>query len=389
MKIEHNINNSIFTTTYENGKHYFPTLYKRNSNGKVSFWNIYVEDDSYYRESGIIGGKIREYDPVVNCPKNVGRSNETTAEDQALFKSNSLWKLKKDELYTEQNPDEEVLDLIEDYSKTIRPMLANKFNDYPVKYPVGVSPKLDGIRAMIYMDKSGEIRIMSRYGKEFSGFDNIRNEAKKIINNNIKLILDGELYSHDIGFNAISGAVRSLKETPYHNKIKFYMFDFVHLDIAQPYTERVRDMIAINEIFKFIDFISYEIACNKQDVLDAHNKYVQKGYEGVIVRKLDSPYSLGKRSNNLLKYKEFEDAEFKIVDVIESTGEKGAAIFVCVTTEGKQFTVRPRGSIETRKEQFANKLNYIGKLLTVRSQALVNEEGLPRFPVGIDVRDYE
>ena len=390
--MHHNINGTEFTTTFENNKYYFPTLYKRNSNGKVAFWKIYVSGDMYYREAGLLEGKIREFEPVKNEPKNVGRANATTAHEQALFKANSLWKLKKDELYNEDYPDESK-NVERDYSEYIRPMLAQKFeeNKDRVKYPVAVSPKLDGIRALIYMNAKGEIKMMSRLGNEIFNFEGIKNEAKLIINGNRSIILDGELYSHDIGFNVISGAVRS-KDKSNEDKIKFYMFDLIDLKCQKQYEERIDDMVSIGDRnnFKFISFVLYVIADNLQDILDAHTKFVLDGYEGVMIRNLDGLYSLGKRSNNLLKYKVFEDSEFKIIDVVEGVGsEKGASIFVCETVNGQQFSVRPRGSIETRRVQFQNKSKYIGKLLTVRYQPLVGEDVLPRFPVGIDVRDYE
>ena len=69
----------------------------------------------------------------------------------------------------------------------------------------------------------------------------------------------------------------------------------------------------------------------------------------------------------------------------------GAIVFECISEAGK-FDVRPRGSIEKRRKMFKNKQSYVGKMLTVRYQATGDqsqESGIPRFPVGIDVRDYE
>jgi DNA ligase-1 len=120
-----------------------------------------------------------------------------------------------------------------------------------------------------------------------------------------------------------------------------------------------------------------------------HEKYVQEGYEGLIIRNSESCYVLNYRSKDLQKYKQFIDEEYEIVSGKEATGEDaGTVIFECKTPGDIIFSVRPRGSRELRKYMLQNLKNYIGKKLTVRYQNL-SERNVPRFPVGITVRDYE
>ena len=76
------------------------------------------------------------------------------------------------------------------------------------------------------------------------------------------------------------------------------------------------------------------------------------------------------------------------MDVKEGTGrEKGTAIWICKTGE-QHFSVKPEGTLEKRREYLVEKEKYIGKQLTVRFQNLT-AIGVPRFPVGVVVRDYE
>jgi DNA ligase-1 len=56
---------------------------------------------------------------------------------------------------------------------------------------------------------------------------------------------------------------------------------------------------------------------------------------------------------------------------------------------GEQFTVRPRGSLEKRREMYNDGDTFLNKKLTVRYQELDPTTGIPRFPVGIEIRDYE
>ena len=111
-----------------------------------------------------------------------------------------------------------------------------------------------------------------------------------------------------------------------------------------------------------------------------------------MFRNLSGVYKAGHRSRDLQKYKEFIDAEFIITDAKEGTGsDAGTVVWECRTGDRentKYFDVRPRGTVAQRKEWWDNYKKYIGQELTVRYQNLT-EYGIPRFPVGIAIRDYE
>lgn len=380
----------------------FPTLYKKDKLGRTSFWRIYAIGNAYYRESGLIDGKVKEYAPVEAVGKNIGKANETTPEQQAIFEAFSDWKHKKKQLYTEESPEEGGGEVEEvKVSDRLRPMLAEKYEERKkyVKWPCGASPKLDGIRVMVYseLDKKqlrevkvaseDSIKIISRLGNFYKFLNGIREEALPLIQQ-YGCVLDGELYTHNLPFNAISGAGRNAnKPSKYDHVLEMYVFDLYFPDNPEmPYQQRVdvmRKMCGLKEMQR-IRFLFYQPAKDEATLKVLHNEFVEQGYEGLIVRNLDSPYRLGRRVNDLLKYKEFQDEEFTVIDVVEGVGsEKGAAIFVCLTGKKEKFSVRPRGSIEKRKKQFQNKHLFIGQKLTVRYQPLSKDDVLPRFPVGV------
>lgn len=389
----------------------FPTLYKIDKLGRTSIWNIYVIDDFYYRESGIKDGKVKEYAPVQAFPKNIGKANETTGQIQAILEAHSEWNHKKDQLYMEGEESTEEKGSAETaVGDRIRPMLADKWTEYKkyAQFPGAVSPKLDGVRVMIYKNDDEKTIMVSRLGKEYQHMEGIRREATQVISNSSEdLILDGELYSHNIPFNAISGAVRSqTNPSKYDEILEYYIFDlWVPSKPNLTYKQRMDILRSIcnKDDYKRLRFLFYEEVQNESEIQEKHAKYVSEGYEGLMFRNLNGKYVLGRRVKDLLKYKEFIDEEFKVIDVIRGTGtEAGAAVFVCQTAEGEVFNVRPRGSIEKRKQQYLNKNKYIGKYLTVRYQQGQEEGVLPRFPVGIkfsdakieelvavDFRDYE
>ena len=226
------------------------------------------------------------------------------------------------------------------------------------------------------------------------------------------LIIDGELYSHDLPFNQISGAVRTKKtKSAVDDKIELWIFDLIDMknDTTRKmrYEDRIRLLKELETRYnerggnQNLRFVYYDL-CNKHEDLEAfHQQYVAQGFEGIMCRNLSGPYLFKNRSNDLLKFKAFEDAEFTIVGAKPGVStEKGAIVFECsVSAIGgdadSTFDVRPRGSVEKRRQMYLEKDRYIGKQLTVRYQPHTNDAdrqndtGIPRFPVGIDIRDYE
>ena len=82
-----------------------------------------------------------------------------------------------------------------------------------------------------------------------------------------------------------------------------------------------------------------------------------------MIRDKAGPYEPNKRSKYLQKYKEIMEEEFKIIGFHEGTGdEKGIVIWECETPDKKQFSVRPKGTREIRKEL------YVTMLLSKRTE---------------------
>ena len=122
---------------------------------------------------------------------------------------------------------------------------------------------------------------------------------------------------------------------------------------------------------------------------ELHIENLDNGFEGTIVRSATGQYKRGNRSADLLKVKNFEDAEFEIIGCKDGKGkEEGLAIWRCKALNGLEFDVRPKGTVDQRREMFVYKHEYIGKDLTVR-YANLTPDGIPFHPVGLAVRDYE
>lgn len=351
----------------------YPVLYKKEKNGKTRVWKASTKDSTATYEYGQENGKMQISTREYSVGKNIGKKNETTAKQQCEQETLKKWKDKKNkEGYTE---------LGEEKKYTLYPMLAHTFN--PTKshivFPCLVQPKLDGFRCLIY-NKGGTIVFQSRTGKEFTKLDHVSNELI-----DLNIILDGELFSTEMPFEELSGLIKkqthSSAEKEKLKLIKFHVYDTISND---NFVERIKIVNQFNS--NHVKLVETHECNTLQEFNLYFSKFIEQGYEGIILRNKIGPYECGVRSNNLQKHKEFKEDEFQIVGYKEAEGRDiGTIVWICKTLKGTTFSVRPKGSLEHRKNLLKNAETYIGMFLTVVYQELHNDD-VPRFPVGKDVR---
>lgn len=366
-------------------------LYTRDKSGKVRWWSVDViqEDGRVFLEKrfGQVGGKETLTRTEIKKGKNIGKKNETTPMEQAQLEAKSLIKKQMDAGYVTSLEELETRVLI-------LPMLANKWETmaHRINEPFWIQPKLDGVR-MLVGRYQGRLLMLSRTGKPIQHMDHIANELQWLEEG---CFLDGESYNHDITFEEITGMCRtslesSASEKPL-DKIQFHVFDTFHLEnLEKPFEDRwiILQTIFKTHPFQNVKLVPTRLIHTKTEVPEWHSEYVKSGYEGIMVRDARGKYLLADRSNHLLKYKSFETHEYKIVGAEEAKGrDEGTVVWVCENPKGDRFSVRPRGTQTERKEWLQNKDKYINKMLTVQYQNLT-PDGVPRFPVGLGIRDYE
>jgi len=363
-----------------------PTVYKKTSTGKIQQWTAWIEKTKtgflLKVQSGQIDGKLKETSgQVIDEGK-----QKRTAQEQAIFMAKSKLKKKRDEAY---------FDTIEEARTLVKllPMLAHPITKrgHNITYPAIVQRKYDGVRCLAQIN-DGKVTLLSRKGKEFPHLKHIGREVINF-NKNPSIVLDGELYSDTLTFQELVGLVRrvTLKEgnDTQMLEVSLRVYDCIDLDNEPDFKDRYVTITDITNGAKYLSLVENITVNSEKEAYAAQVRFVQEGYEGAIVRNLIGAYAIGKRSANLQKVKTFLDDEFEIVGFTQGTGdETGCVIWICKTKDGKEFRVRPRGTREERKLLFQNGKSYIGKMLTVRYQELT-DDGIPRFPVGIAIRDYE
>lgn len=360
-----------------------PILYHKAKGGDLRQWRVWHEGDMILTEYGQVGGKL-QISSKRAVAKNVGRTNATTPEAQAKAEAESLWRFKVERKYSETKADaQEELRL---------PMLAHKYEDKKksVVYPAWVQPKLDGVRCLAQWDGSGHIHLTSRAGKTYS-MPHIEKQLEKWLPED--MVLDGELYLHGLSCQTVTSYVKKWKQES--ASIIYNVYDVPIADGCEILTseERIarlldpRDGVVESENVQRVP--GFEVKSHA-DMMVRYGEFVQDGYEGAILRLNHGQYLWGYRSSELLKVKEFQDAEFIVIDTKQGRGKmEGGIIWVCQNNLNKEtFDCTMKVTMAERRRMYKERKQYIGQKLTVRFFDRTDDE-VPRFPVGIVFRAME
>lgn len=365
-----------------------PTLYKKTSANKIQYWKVWTIGNVIKTAYGQVDGKEQITEDVIHEGKNIGRSNETTPEQQAELEAKSHWDKKKKKNYVEELNRAEKSET--DVEGGIDVMLAHPYSKqgHKIKWPAFAQPKLDGIR-MIAMVEDGKCTLWTRTRKPITGIPHIQRELEALFPTGSH-VFDGEAYNHELksDFEKIVSYVRQEEPVEGHEAVQYHIYD---LPMDETYSRRFH---LLNKLIpndaKYLHKVETVLIGEEEDAFGVFEAFLAEGYEGMILRNSEGKY-VGKRSYDLQKVKEFDDAEFDIVDMEEGRGKLSGHVgaFVLKTSTGTLFKAKMRGSVERLKEYFNNPCCWRGKKMTVQYQGITNKEGVPRFPVGVAIRDYE
>ena len=214
-------------------------------------------------------------------------------------------------------------------------MLAHKFNEKHVKYPVLVEPKLDGVRVLVIVTPNAEhIGFYTRTGKPLPSLDHLASEIKHLTieagYKSVGLVLDGEAVAGQ--FNKTVGDIR--RSAPALDA-EIHLFDLLSYEYWDSGEKRIGERIQVRREFLQKAVKSVNVAFGKESKLRVVPQYIvnsleeidgiyerirEKGGEGVIVKALDGCYER-KRSRNWLKIKAEESVDLIITGFFEGTGK--------------------------------------------------------------------
>jgi len=289
-----------------------------------------------------------------------------------------------------------------------KPMLAYPVSTKPIDYskPIFIQPKLDGVRCVIQYNWyecditkkwMGDVKAYSRTGKEWKNIDHILEQLKPFFIKFPNVILDGELYNHDLrdNFEKIISLVRKTKPTgedrlEASKLTQFHCYDII--DENMKYHDRALFLVSNLKESDSIKFLSpINVDCEERAKL-YHQHNLGAGYEGSIVRTNDT-YQC-KRSHNLRKFKDFSDAEATIIGFEEGKGKRVGHLgkFIMRDDEGVEFGCPPgKGyNYKDMKKLLHRAQWYVDhKARATFTYFERTKKGSYRHPLFKTIRDYE
>lgn len=352
-----------------------PKLYGMSKNGKIKEWSVWTEGDTVVMEHGYLGGK-KQLSKVVATPKNVGKKNVTSAEEQALSEAKSRWQSQIDSCYCES------IDQLEEVDKKL-PMLAKDYTKtgHQITYPCFGQPKLDGVRAIADTDKT-TVTMTSRGGKSYNVPSHIYHSLKRLYNYTGISKLDGEIYCHGMSLQKIVSAIKV--ESDLTMNLSYHIFD-VPSDFI--FGERLKFLELLKSTIErfnipFLKVVETPVIESEEQARSFLSFYEEDGYEGLMLRNIDGIYEYNHRSSDLQKWKNMQDIEAYIYDVEKDL--IGQGVLKCRLPNNVEFKCKMKGNATYR--DFENQKYLKGEWVTVKFQQYT-EDGVPQFPVGINIRN--
>jgi len=362
------------------------TLYKRTNTGATQIWYCEIEDNKYRTVSGQEDGKKVTSKWTVVSGKNVGKSNETTDEEQCIARVESMYVDKKKRGYFEDKAD------IDESRGYFQPMLAGNFKTafkFDPNQMYYVQPKLNGARCLATQN-----RLQTRSGKDnYVSCPHILEELQDFFKQYPNVILDGELYNHDLRdeFEEIMSLIRKNKDVSDEDykqsreNIQYHIYDCYDADDPNlKFIDRFEEYVV--DICKDKKYIvqTPTYSTSSRTVIDLYrDEFAEKEYEGQMIR-LNTPYE-NKRTNNLLKRKEFIDEEFEVLEILPGKGNRAemAGKVRFRMPNGIESRASIKGNFAYATKLLEDKEKYVGGDVTVRYQYISSSNGRPVMPVAI------
>lgn len=394
----------------------YPWLYKIGSRGQTLIWRCFPEGAEVVSLSGQEDGKVTESRYIAEA-KNVGRSNETTAEEQAVVEVKAHIQAQQENKHYRLSKEE--ADIV--FSSNNIPRKLNNYKDHASKLPEFCYSlvKYNGSRACVV-----DGNLYSKAGrKEEIKVEHLRNAVAKLHEHGLANF-DSEVYAHGLSLQRIRSAwlkpLKTDKEvikiandrlktkdpsitvTDYGsatqvlgydpnedaNKLCMVIFDLVDLDIDfKARRARLKDVYQeINAIVpdSFLLATAYTTH-SEAERLSLRDDVVSAGYEGLVHIAPDDMYCFDRRVYTAQKDKPRYDAEAKVLDVIKD--KKGNGTLVVEATDAldnvrfKCVMKVDRRDGKSYPKDYESMLELVGNWITFSYEEL-SDKGVPTKPVG-------
>jgi hypothetical protein len=376
----------------------FPDLYARDTKGKIKVWQLEVEGAVFTSYAGKLHGNLTPA-PTYAAGKNFGKANETSNEEQAMKEAKAKWKKQHDKGYRIS------IELADAAPK--RPNLCQDYKDmgHNMVFPCLLGPKLNGMRVYsVKNPETGEYEGFSRYLKDVRIPGHVQNVLGM---ESLPDVIDGELYIHGWHLQDILSLIKrpfeyengksgklSTALRPDYQLLEYHIFDFPHMtQLAGTRIDMFRDANSMNKTCApIVQFVPAREVFDEAEALEYRTAYEKRGFEGIVMRAIEGTYDYGSKTRNMMKWKSFQDAEYKCIGI--ELDKNGLAIARLVTKEGIEFNASIEG-----KNGYPTNTDYkraivdcpsmiVGHNCTVRFQEYTKDL-VPSFGIMQAIRNYE
>lgn len=193
-----------------------------------------------------------------------------------------------------------------------KPMLAAEADLDNLMYPLLASPKLDGIRALVK-----DRQLLSRKLKQIPNKKLHDLLARPLLDGFDGELICGSPWSKTVYRDTVSAVMSHDGDV---SNVRFYVFD-LH-DAPYGYRERWHELMRLADKLQAmpVDVLESALIEDRSQLVSYESAALEKGFEGLILRKPDAPYKYGRSTVNegyLLKLKRFEDSEAEVIGVEE------------------------------------------------------------------------
>lgn len=372
------------------------TLYCRDTMGRIRIWRMEIEGNKYRTIAGLMDGELVVSEWTVAKGKNIGRSNETSAEEQAAKEVENKYKKQRKTGYFDDIDEVDTVQYVE-------PMLAKLYRDYAAKIDFSkecwiAQCKFNGMRCIA--TKHG---LFTRKGERYMTCQHIEKALEPFFKDHPDAVLDGELFNEEYRqqLNEISKLIRKTVHITQSDLdqcaklVRYYVYDgygfddntetFIDVDNHKTrgyiYRKEGLDNLFVELIPSYganiHSVFSHKISSTK-DLDKVYAEYVDAGHEGIMLRNCNSPYQ-NKRSKYLLKVKPEDDSEAVILDIIEGEGNwSGSGKSITLQWGDQVFDASFKGTYEQAVQFLKDKDQWIGKTVTFLYNGLTGL-GTPNF----------
>lgn len=328
-------------------------LYKRNAKGDILVWSIAeCTDGALIIHHGKLGCKER--------PEVIEPTKKRVSEFESRIKAKRKEGYKSlSDLYDNSPVEESMIEgtalytyldtYLPKYNTTdegfVLPMLAKTLEDNKPFEKIGTMLgqwKINGLRCIVGAEKDMtdmfkpiKLTYTSREGTRWSLpwmddiiLPNIKDDLLDMMVEGIAS-LDGELYLPGYSVNDINSFVKN-PALGQHYLLQYWCYDVC----VEAYTTVKRNNIIRynidNDLYAFINS-NEQLMCNEQQfvllpsvpidsisqAIEVRDRFINIGFEGLILRNPNAEYAFGKRNSSMFKYKKKEDGLFEIVDIKE------------------------------------------------------------------------